>query len=97
MATRKAGGSTALGRDSISKRLGVKIYGGQTAEASNIIIRQRGTKFHPGKNVKRGEDDTLFALIAGTVEFQTKKVRDFTGKLAERIFVNVIPQEAEKK
>lgn len=97
MATRKAGGSTALGRDSISKRLGVKIFGGQQAETSNIIIRQRGTKFHPGKNVKRGEDDTLFALVSGVVEFQTKKVRDFTGKLAERMFVHVIPEKAGKK
>lgn len=97
MATRKAGGSTVLGRDSISKRLGVKIFGGQSVAVSNIIIRQRGTKFHPGKNVKRGEDDTLFALVSGVVEFQTRKVRDFTGKLAERIFVNVVPQEAEKK
>ncbi|MBI2439701.1 MAG: 50S ribosomal protein L27 [Candidatus Moranbacteria bacterium] len=94
MATRKAGGSTALGRDSISKRLGVKAFGGQSVAIGNIIVRQRGTKFHPGKNVKRGEDDTLFALIAGTVSFQTKKVKSFTGKLTERIFVNVI---AEKK
>lgn len=97
MATRKAGGSTALGRDSISKRLGVKIYGGQQTAVSNIIIRQRGTKYHPGKNVKRGEDDTLFALVAGTVEFQTRKMRDFTGKLVERMFVNVIPRATEEK
>ncbi len=90
MAHRKAGGSTQLGRDSISKRLGVKIYGGQQAEVGNIIIRQRGTKFHAGKNVKRGEDDTLFAMTDGVVEFQTKKVKDFTGKLVERTFVNVI-------
>jgi large subunit ribosomal protein L27 len=94
MATRKAGGSTVLGRDSISKRLGVKIYGGQPVAVSNIIIRQRGTKFHPGRNVKRGEDDTLFSLINGTVEFQTKKMKDFTGKLTSRIFVNVIPEKA---
>ena len=97
MATRKAGGSTALGRDSISKRLGVKIYGGQAVEVSNIIIRQRGTKYHPGKNVKRGEDDTLFALVAGTVEFQARKMRDFTGKLADRMFINVIPHTTEEK
>jgi large subunit ribosomal protein L27 len=93
MATRKAGGSTALGRDSISKRLGVKIYGGQRAEVSNIIIRQRGTKVQPGKNVGRGEDDTLFALKAGVVEFQTKKVKDFTGKLVERTFVHVLTEK----
>jgi large subunit ribosomal protein L27 len=96
MATRKAGGSTALGRDSVSKRLGVKIGGGQSVATSSIIIRQRGTKFHPGKNVKRGNDDTLFALVNGTVEFQTRKVRDFTGKLALRTFVNVIPEKAAK-
>lgn len=89
MATRKAGGSTRLGRDSISKRLGVKLYGGQKAEAGNIIIRQRGTKFHPGVNVRRGEDDTLYSAIAGVVRFNTKKVRSFTGKLVSRTFVNI--------
>ena len=62
MAHRKAGGSTSLGRDSISKRLGVKIFGDQKVKKGNIIIRQRGTKWHPGNNVKRGEDDTLFAM-----------------------------------
>lgn len=93
MATRKAGGSTALGRDSISKRLGVKIYGGQQAKISDIIIRQRGTKVHPGKNVKRGGDDTLFSLIDGIVEFQTRKMKDFTGKLVERMFVHVLPEK----
>ncbi len=96
MATRKAGGSTALGRDSISKRLGVKIYGGQQVEIGNIIIRQRGTKVQPGKNVKRGNDDTLFAMKNGAVEFQTKKVKDFTGKLVERTFVHVIVAEKKK-
>jgi large subunit ribosomal protein L27 len=91
MATRKAGGSTQLGRDSISKRLGVKIYGNQKVETGNIIVRQRGTKFHPGKNVKRGADDTLFALTDGTVQFKKKKVIDFTGKLATRTYVSVAP------
>jgi len=93
MAHKKAGGTTALGRDSISKRLGVKIFGGQLAEISNVIIRQRGTKFHPGKNVAQGEDDTLFALMSGMVQFQTKKVKDFTGKLVSRTFVNVFPKK----
>ncbi len=93
MATRKAGGSTALGRDSISKRLGVKIYGDQLAKAGNILVRQRGTKFHPGKNVKRGEDDTLFALVSGKVKFVTKKVKAFTGKLVSRTYVSVVPSE----
>mgnify|MGYP003443526266 CR=1 FL=1 len=91
MATRKAGGSTTLGRDSISKRLGVKIFGNQAVAVGNIIIRQRGTQFHPGKNVKRGEDDTLFALASGFVEFQARKVKDFTGKIVSRTFVNILP------
>ncbi|PIR73501.1 MAG: 50S ribosomal protein L27 [Candidatus Moranbacteria bacterium CG10_big_fil_rev_8_21_14_0_10_35_21] len=89
MAHRKAGGSTQLGRDSISKRLGVKIFGNQAVKAGQIIIRQRGTKYHPGKNVKRGEDDTLFALKEGLVKFSLKKVRSFTGKLVARRFVSV--------
>jgi len=89
MAHRKAGGSTQLGRDSISKRLGVKLFGGQKVEKGQIIIRQRGTKFHPGKNVKRGEDDTLFAMKNGVVKFINKKVPSFTGKLASRRFVSV--------
>jgi len=96
MAHKKAGGTTALGRDSISKRLGIKIGGGQPVAISNIIVRQRGTKFHPGKNVERGNDDTLFSLVNGTVEFQARKVKDFTGKLALRTFVNVIPEKAPK-
>ena len=89
MAHRKAGGSTSLGRDSISKRLGVKIFGGQIVKIGNIIVRQRGTKFHPGTDVKRGEDDTLFAMKDGVVKFTFKKVRDFSGKLVRRRFVNV--------
>lgn len=89
MAHRKAGGSTQLGRDSISKRLGVKIFGNQKVEKGNIIVRQRGTKWFPGKNVKRGEDDTLFALKDGKVKFTSKKVRNYTGKLVTRRFVSV--------
>lgn len=89
MAHRKAGGSTSLGRDSISKRLGVKIFGGQMINSGQIIIRQRGTKFRPGKNVGRGEDDTLFAMKDGIVRFAAKKVRAFTGKLSLKRFVSV--------
>ena len=89
MAHRKAGGSTRLGRDSISKRLGVKIFGGQVAQTGNVLVRQRGTKFHPGMNVRRGEDDTLYSIVEGIVRFQTRKVRNFTGKLVSRTFVNV--------
>jgi large subunit ribosomal protein L27 len=90
MAHRKAGGSTQYGRDSISKRLGVKIFGGQKIETGQIIIRQRGTKFRVGKNVGRGEDDTLFAMKDGFVKFTTKKVRMFTGKLLAKKFVSVV-------
>jgi large subunit ribosomal protein L27 len=89
MAHKKAGGSTQLGRDSISKRLGVKLYEGQIANAGNIIIRQRGTKFRPGANVMKGKDDTLFATASGLVHFAKKKVRKFNGKLEETKFVSV--------
>jgi len=90
MAHRKAGGSTTLGRDSISKRLGVKIFGSERVNIGNIIIRQRGTKFHPGKNVTRGEDDTLYSLANGIVEFSKRKIKNFTGKIEKRQFVSVI-------
>lgn len=70
MATKKGGGSTKNGRDSVSKRLGVKVYGGQLATAGNIIVRQRGTQFKPGKNVGLGRDHTIFALIDGVVTFE---------------------------
>ena len=73
MAHKKSGGSAKNGRDSESKRLGVKKYGGDTVTAGSILIRQRGTKFFPGKNVKRGKDDTLFALTNGVVEFNKSK------------------------
>ena len=69
MAHKKSGGSAKNGRESASKRLGVKRYGGQTVMAGSIIIRQRGTRVHPGSNVKRGSDDTLFALSDGVVRF----------------------------
>ena len=85
MAHKKAGGSTALGRDSNAQRLGVKIFGGQAAIAGNIIVRQRGTKHHPGNNVGIGKDHTLFALTAGIVEFRRKR--------NDRSFVSVIPFE----
>ncbi len=72
MAHKKGQGSTRNGRDSQSKRLGVKKYGGEAVRAGNIIVRQRGTKFHPGENVDRGSDDTLFALKDGVVSFRTR-------------------------
>ncbi len=90
MAHKKAGGSTALGRDSQSQRLGIKLFGGQIAKVGNIIVRQRGTKWHPGKNVKRAGDDSLFAMTNGTVKFTQKKVRGFDGSLHLRKFVHVV-------
>jgi large subunit ribosomal protein L27 len=72
MAHKKGVGSTRNGRDSESKRLGVKKYGGQQVRAGNIIVRQRGTKWHPGTNVGKGKDDTLFALIDGLVSFERR-------------------------
>ncbi|HUD97719.1 MAG TPA: 50S ribosomal protein L27 [Woeseiaceae bacterium] len=82
MAHKKAGGSSKNGRDSESKRLGVKIFGGQSVVAGNIIVRQRGTKFHPGVNVGIGRDHTLFARTDGRVTFSTKGAK-------KRQFVNV--------
>ena len=72
MATKKAGGSTKNGRDSNPKMLGVKVYGGQTVTAGNIIVRQRGTEFHAGQNVGMGRDHTLFATADGVVKFEVK-------------------------
>ena len=86
MAHKKGVGSTDNGRDSKSKRLGVKLFGGQTAVAGNILIRQRGTKYHPGLNVGIGVDHTLYALVDGVVKFQRK--RD------ERSYVSIVPAEA---
>jgi large subunit ribosomal protein L27 len=83
MAHKKGVGSSKNGRESHSKRLGVKIFGGQRADAGNIIIRQRGTKHHPGDNVGIGKDHTLFALVDGTVVFR-KKAND-------RSYVSVLP------
>jgi large subunit ribosomal protein L27 len=96
MAHKKAAGSTRLGRDSAAQRLGVKIFGDQLVTAGGIIIRQRGTKYHPGKNVGVGKDDTLFAMISGLVKFQEKKVTAFNGNKDKRMFVDVEPV-AEKQ
>jgi len=86
MAHKKGEGSVKNGRDSQSKRLGVKIYGGQPAIAGNIIVRQRGTQYHPGKNIGVGRDFTLFALTDGLVEFRKGK--------NDRSTVHVVPAEA---
>ncbi len=84
MAHKKGAGSSKNGRESESKRLGVKLYGGQLAKAGNIIVRQRGTQHHPGTNVGMGKDHTLFALTDGKIEF--RKRRD------NKSFVSVIPE-----
>jgi len=83
MAHKKAAGSTRNGRDSNSKRLGVKRFGGEQVSAGSIIVRQRGTRFHPGVNVGRGKDDTLFAKATGAVKFEVKGPK-------QRTFVSIV-------
>ncbi|MBI2506937.1 MAG: 50S ribosomal protein L27 [Candidatus Colwellbacteria bacterium] len=91
MAKTKAGGSTKLGRDSISKRLGVKLYDGQAVNPGEIIIRQRGTKYLPGTNVRRGGDDTLYAAVAGVVKFRAKRKISFNNHTRNVKVVEVKP------
>jgi len=95
MAHKKAGGSTSYGRDSQGQRLGTKLYAGEFAKTGNIIVRQRGTAIRPGLNVKKGKDDTLFAVADGIVKFTEKKVRRFTGAFKKAKFANVIPAQAK--
>ncbi len=90
MAHTKAGGSTRLGRDSESKRLGVKLSDGQHASVGNILIRQRGTKYLPGKNVFKGGDDTLYTKREGVVKFQKKIIKKFDGSRKRATIINVI-------
>ena len=92
MAKTKAGGTTKLGRDSASKRLGVKRYDGQAVRAGEILIRQRGTKFLAGRNVGRGADDTLYARITGLVKFTTRRKTRFDGKVRKAKAIEVRPQ-----
>ena len=89
MAKTKAAGSTRLGRDSLPKYLGVKLSAGQKARTGMIIIKQRGTKFLPGKNVKRGRDDTLYSMVEGVVKFTTKRKVGFDGSQRIAKVVNV--------
>ncbi len=86
MAHKKGVGSSKNGRESQSKRLGVKIFGGEVCKAGNIIVRQRGTEFHPGNNIGMGKDHTLFALVDGTVQFKVTK--------EDRRYVSVIPAKS---
>jgi len=92
MAHTKAGGSTKLGRDSIAKRLGVKLHDGEPVRAGQILIRQRGTKYLPGAYVRRGGDDTLYAAKNGKVKFLTKTKTRFDGSRRRATLVAVIPQ-----
>lgn len=92
MAHKKAGGSTSLGRDSVSKRLGVKIFGDQAVKKGQVIVRQKGSKFHAGSNVRMGSDSTLYSLADGLVKFQNKKVAKFHGNLRKTRIVSVAPK-----
>jgi len=94
MAHKKAAGSTSNGRDSQAKRLGVKVFGGQAVGAGNIIIRQRGTSYHPGRNVGLGKDHTIFALLKGKVQFQEKQLRKYDGRIFKETIVNVVATHA---
>ena len=91
MSKTKSAGSTSLGRDSRPKYLGIKLFGGQPAQPGSIIVRQRGSKFLPGKNVRRGKDDTLYAIAEGIVKFVTKKIKRFDGSRRTAKVVNVEP------
>jgi len=89
MAHTKAKGTSKLGRDSIAKRLGVKVFGGQKIRPGMVIIRQRGTKYRPGEGVAKGADDTLYAKKEGILEFQKRRVRHFSGRKIQKTFVNI--------
>lgn len=93
MAHKKAGGSTALGRDSHGQRLGVKLADGALARPGMILVRQRGTAIRPGKNVSRGSDDTLFAMAEGLVKYTRKKLVKFYGKLEWSTIANILPKK----
>jgi large subunit ribosomal protein L27 len=93
MAHKKAGGSTGLGRDSVSKRLGVKVFGDQRVNKGGIIVRQHGNKFHAGRNVKVAGNSTLYSLVDGVVKFQSKMMRKFHGNLRRTRIVHVEPKQ----
>ena len=93
MAHTKAKGSSKLGRESESKRLGVKKFAGEVVKVGMILVRQRGSKYFAGKGVGRGGDDTLFAKVVGTVSFLKKKIRRFDGSLKLKTVVNVINKQ----
>lgn len=97
MAHKKAAGSTSLGRESESKRLGVKLNDGQWAKTGAILVRQRGTKYHAGKNVKRGGDDTLFALASGFVKFSNRTLKKYDNSLKAAKIVSIVLPEKIKE
>jgi large subunit ribosomal protein L27 len=97
MAHKKAGGSTSLGRDSKAKMLGIKLSHGQAIKPGQIIVKQRGTKYYPGKNVKRASDDSLISLINGIVQFSKRKMRRFDGSLKLRTIASVITKPVAKE
>lgn len=91
MSHKKAGGSTRLGRDSRPQYLGVKVGDGQKVHAGEVLVRQRGTRIHPGKNVKRGKDDTLYSVLGGIAKFTRSKRLRFDGSMRPAKFANVVP------
>lgn len=93
MAHTKSGGSTALGRDAVAKRLGVKKPDGSNVRPGMVIVRQRGTAIHPGRNVARAGDDTLLAMADGVVHFRKRQTSNFHGRLTRRTFVDVVPAQ----
>ena len=93
MSHKKAGGSTRNGRDSVAKRLGVKVFGGESILPGGIIIRQKGTKYHPGQNVMMGRDRTIFSVTEGKVGFFEKRVTKYDGRRMKEIFVQVLPNK----
>jgi len=96
MSHKKAGGSTKNGRDSRSKRLGIKLFEGQKVSAGGILVRQKGNKYFPGDNVGTGKDFTLFALKDGIVKFSEKRVKKFDNRVYRNQFVHVVPVGAAK-
>ena len=91
MAHKKAGGSSKNGRDSNAKRRGVKLFGGQTAIAGNVLIRRKGSNFIAGDNVAMGRDFTLFALSSGVVKFTEKKIKKFNGRKYRQSLIHIVP------
>lgn len=97
MSTSKSTGASRLGRDSAAQRLGIKIYGGQVAKVGQIIVRQRGTRYLIGKNVKQGSDDTIYAAVTGTVRFSARRKKLFDGRQRLATVVHVEPALAAGK